>query len=91
MCYKLLTSLASATTPAYIRINLGSFSENHVYEVARGQTIYVIGAENPTTGFTWNYAGDYNHNCGPDGSFQMVSEFYPADNPRNYVGVGGTR
>ena len=88
-----VTNLAttSTTASAAIAIELGSFSENHVYSASRGQIITITGAENPSTGYSWNFAGDVNHDCGPEDAFTMTTEFTPGANPKHFVGVGGTR
>ena len=52
----------------------------------------VWGAENPTTGYSWNYVIDIQHSCGPEGSISMTNdEYIKNEAPKNMMGVGGKR
>ena len=52
----------------------------------------IWGDENPTTGYSWNYAIDINHTCGPEGSITLTNDEYIKNEASNrMVGVGGKR
>ena len=56
-----------------------------------GDNFVIHMSENPSTGYTWNVASDFNNECGPEGSITYTSSYDRDSNPRGFTGVGGIR